>query len=250
MSTEIQSDSEFQRDLMAAFCIALIVHDGGRAMSMFTDPAFDDLSPEQTVNVVNNAVYFAAHPEVDASAMHVMFKNALTEQGFTYSPDQNDTTKQTPLLGAWEDLPAGYRGYFCLTQGLINALREPPLPIQPSCGEDIDEQIVAAVAHEVNRAYCRTTGDESQPTWADAPDWQRGSAVNGVRFHRANPQAGDSASHDNWMAEKLAAGWTHGPVKDADLKIHPCILPFEELPFEQQLKDRLFRAVVHALSAA
>lgn len=37
------------------------------------------------------------------------------------------------------------------------------------------EQIVrvAHVAHEVNRAYCQSLGDNSQPTWEDAPHWQR-----------------------------------------------------------------------------
>lgn len=108
------------------------------------------------------------------------------------------------------------------------------------------DQDVAKIAHEVNRAWCQFNGDHSQPTWADAPAWQTESAVNGVAFHRANPGAGDSASHDNWMAEKVADGWVFGPVKDPEAKTHPCIVPFEALPPEQQFKDRLFRTIVHA----
>jgi hypothetical protein len=38
-------------------------------------------------------------------------------------------------------------------------------------------------------------------------------------------------------------------VKDAELKTHPCLVPFEELPKFQQQKDRLFRAIVKALTA-
>jgi hypothetical protein len=49
------------------------------------------------------------------------------------------------------------------------------------------------------------------------------------------------------MAEKLAAGWEYGPVKDAEAKRHPCLVPFNQLPREQQAKDYIFRAVVHAL---
>jgi len=106
---------------------------------------------------------------------------------------------------------------------------------------------IAKVCHEANRAYCETLGDFSQPAWADAPDWQQTSAINGVQFHLDNPTAGDSASHDNWLAEKKAAGWKYGPVKNPEDKEHPCFVPFDQLPPEQQAKDSLFRAVVHAL---
>lgn len=109
---------------------------------------------------------------------------------------------------------------------------------------------VAAACHAVNRAYCQSLGDDSQAEWADAPDWQRQSAENGVKFHLENPDAGDSASHDNWMAEKVAAGWKYGEVKDEKKKQHPCIVPFDQLPREQQAKDALFRSVVHSVAPA
>ena len=108
-----------------------------------------------------------------------------------------------------------------------------------------DEQI-ARVCHEVNRAYCEALGDSSQPRWEDAPQWQRESALHGVRLHRAG-EAGPRASHEAWMAEKLAQGWTWRPEKDALRKEHPCMVPFEALPREQQAKDFIFAAVVRAL---
>ena len=112
----------------------------------------------------------------------------------------------------------------------------------------LDSEFVARVAHEVNRAYCQALGDNSQPTWEEAPKWQRQSAIDGVEFHRANPDAGPEASHENWLAGKLADGWAYGPAKDPEAREHPCCVPFAELPPEQQAKDHLFRAVVHALS--
>lgn len=106
---------------------------------------------------------------------------------------------------------------------------------------------IAQVCHEVNRAYCQALGDNSQPTWADAPDWQRDSALLGVALHANNPAAGPQASHESWMAQKVADGWVFGEVKDPEAKTHPCMVPFDQLPREQQAKDFLFRAVVHAL---
>ena len=109
---------------------------------------------------------------------------------------------------------------------------------------------IARVAHEVNKAYCEALGDFSQPIWEDAPDWQQASALSGVSLHLASPSAGPQASHEHWMAQKINEGWTYGPEKRPDLKQHPCLVPFDQLPREQQAKDFIFRAVVHALAEA
>ena len=106
---------------------------------------------------------------------------------------------------------------------------------------------IATVCHETNRAYCATLGDNSQTPWVDAPEWQRSSAVNGVRFHLDNPDSKPSHSHDEWLKEKRATGWKHGPVKNAEKKEHPCFVPYDELPADQKAKDALFIGVVHAL---
>jgi hypothetical protein len=116
----------------------------------------------------------------------------------------------------------------------------------------LDQMIeaIARVTHEANRAWCLALGDRSQLTWDDAPDWQKDSARAGVQFHLDNPDAGDNASHDNWMAQKIADGWVYGDEKDpqASPPTHPCLVPFEELPNVQQIKDALFRSIVHAIA--
>lgn len=106
---------------------------------------------------------------------------------------------------------------------------------------------IARVAHEINRAYCESLKDYSQLPWKDAPEWQRKSAIEGVKFHLLNSDASPSASHDSWLAEKKRDGWRYGPIKDPEKKEHPCFLPYNLLPREQQSKDYIFRAVVHAL---
>ena len=106
---------------------------------------------------------------------------------------------------------------------------------------------IARVCHEVNRGYCAALGDHTQPAWEDAPQWQKDSALLGVELHITTPDAGPEASHASWMAQKVAEGWTYGPYKDPENKRHHCIVPFDALPVEQQAKDFIFRAVVHAL---
>lgn len=113
---------------------------------------------------------------------------------------------------------------------------------------------IARIAHETNRAYCESIGDTSQPTWENAPEWQRQSAIKGVEFHLSAHREGripsPSASHDSWLAEKRADGWKFGAVKNPDTKEHPCFVPYAELPIEQRLKDYLFGAIVGAFASA
>lgn len=109
-------------------------------------------------------------------------------------------------------------------------------------------EAIARATHEANRAYCLANGDTSQPSWDDAPDWQRTSARHGV----VGALAGNTPeqSHEGWMREKLATGWSYGPVKDPERKQHPCMVPYEQLPPEQRGKDALFVCVARAMAAA
>lgn len=108
-------------------------------------------------------------------------------------------------------------------------------------------QDVAKVCHEANKALCEGLGDNSQVNWDEAPEWQKNSAIQGVLFQTENPDAPASASHNSWLEVKRAEGWKYGAVKNPELKEHPCFVPYEELPKEQQAKDHLFKAIVGAL---
>lgn len=106
---------------------------------------------------------------------------------------------------------------------------------------------IARVCHESNRAYCMSVGDHSQPTWDMAPQWQRESAIEGVRAVVADPNRQPEDSHVSWMVLKESQGWAYGPVKAPELKQHPCMVPYAELPEIQKVKDHLFLAVARTL---
>ena len=106
----------------------------------------------------------------------------------------------------------------------------------------------ARAAHEVNRVYCLAIGDTSQPSWEDAPDWQKTSARNGVEgaLNGNTPRQ----SHESWLAEKRATGWKFGHVKNVEKKEHPCFVEYDDLPPHQRLKDDLFIQTVRNMAAA
>lgn len=106
----------------------------------------------------------------------------------------------------------------------------------------------ARAAHETNRAYCLAMGDASQPSWDEAPDWQKSSARNGVTaaLNGSTPEQ----SHEGWLKEKRDTGWKWGPVKDPAKNEHPCFVPYSELPPEQRAKDEVFVTVVRVVGKA
>jgi len=110
------------------------------------------------------------------------------------------------------------------------------------------EEYLAKAAHEVNRVFCLVQGDNSQVPWDQAPEWQRQSVAHGVRAILDDPSQPPEASHEGWLKEKVADGWVYGQVKDAAAKKHPCMVPYDKLPVEQQAKDHLFGIVVRALA--
>jgi len=121
----------------------------------------------------------------------------------------------------------------------------------PSVHELPPDSILEALgraAHEVNRSYCQARGDDTQMPWEVAPEWLRVSVLKGVR----GALAGNSPeqSHESWLMEKSATGWKHGPVKDAEKKEHPNIVPYAELPATERKKDALFVGTVLLFGAA
>jgi hypothetical protein len=105
---------------------------------------------------------------------------------------------------------------------------------------------IAAIAHNANRVYCQRTGDFSQPLWEEAPQWQKDSAIAGVQAYINDPTITPEKSHEGWMALKEQEGWVYGEAKDPERKQHPCMLPYDQLPPEQKIKDSLFLAIVTA----
>lgn len=111
----------------------------------------------------------------------------------------------------------------------------------------ITTEQIAKVVHEINKAFCEQIGDHTLVAWEETPQDIKDVVIGGVQFHIDNPDAGPDASHNNWMAAKIAQGWTYGPVKNAPTKQHPCIVPFEQLSLNDRIKDVLVMQTVHSL---
>jgi hypothetical protein len=45
-------------------------------------------------------------------------------------------------------------------------------------------------------------------------------------------------AHENWARQRIAEGWRLGPERDDRRKLHPCLVPYEELPESEKIYDR------------
>lgn len=139
-----------------------------------------------------------------------------------------------------------------MTHSTYHKPGQPKPPLAPLPDPDADAvaaaqaariEHAARIAHEANRVYCASIGDDSQVPWDEAPEWQRESAIAGMQKIADGTIQYPEDSHVSWMEQKIADGWTYGETKDAEAKTHPCLVPFDELPVEQQVKDELFFAI-------
>jgi hypothetical protein len=45
-------------------------------------------------------------------------------------------------------------------------------------------------------------------------------------------------THDVWARQRLADGWRWGKARDDARKLHPSLVPYEELPESEKIYDR------------
>lgn len=107
---------------------------------------------------------------------------------------------------------------------------------------------IARTVHEALRGWAAAHGQHDIPGWDEAEPWMRDATRESVVHALAHPGADSRSQHEQWLAQKQAAGWRRGPVKDAKKKTHPLMVPFDELPDWERRKDALINALARALA--
>jgi hypothetical protein len=107
---------------------------------------------------------------------------------------------------------------------------------------------IARVARAANAELQALHGDPAPSLPGDPGDAEAHAVtVAGIRAILGGATPGQV--HETWMRAREAQGWTRGPRKDSRLKTHPALVPYGKLPECQRVKDRVFAAIVLAMSA-
>jgi hypothetical protein len=46
-------------------------------------------------------------------------------------------------------------------------------------------------------------------------------------------------THDIWAVKRMSEGWSYGPRRDDELRTHPCLIPYADLPSSEKDYDRV-----------
>lgn len=101
---------------------------------------------------------------------------------------------------------------------------------------------VTRAAYEVVRAYARELGEDMRKDWSAITGEERESLREGVVGVLSGRLVTLKDQHDAWRQAMVDQGWAWGPVKVVSEKLHPALVEFEQLPFEQRVKGAIFRA--------
>lgn len=113
--------------------------------------------------------------------------------------------------------------------------------------EDI-KIIAARAAHEAIRTLqIENKEDNVASPWDEVGQDIKDSCLIGIDRVIENPDINNEALHDSWIQTKTEQGWRYGRVRSETDKLHPCLVPYRELPQFQRLKDAMFRNVVKAV---
>jgi hypothetical protein len=105
---------------------------------------------------------------------------------------------------------------------------------------------VARVAHAANSELRRQLG-EPAIEWEEMDEARRAGVIAAAEAALQHRWIGPYESHSNWVLSLAEQGWSYGPVHDPVAKLHPNMVPYDQLTPEQRQKDALFLAVVRAL---
>src|SRR6266700_2352439 len=103
-----------------------------------------------------------------------------------------------------------------------------------------DEQI-AEVCHVANMTVQKLLHDECPSlSWDDEDEFIKKTSVGEVQMILAGRNPEDT--HNEWCERLFDQGYICGLVKSREMKTHPCLVPFNDLPVEQKRKVRMIHA--------
>ncbi len=144
-----------------------------------------------------------------AEAAHEVFCESLRAKGYVYGSETREEEKTHSSL----------RPYAELTEEEKEQNR--------SFIRDIPNKLALA-------GYTLLPGDSR-----DAP----------CQFAKADIEKLAKAEHERWMKQKLDSGWRHGENTNKAKKLHRNLVPWDELPPEEQDKDGALVAGIPAILA-
>jgi hypothetical protein len=100
-------------------------------------------------------------------------------------------------------------------------------------------EFIAELGWQTHIAWERIIGESPKLDWRDLSINQKSVVCQGVQWLVEHPTSSVSVQHDAWRARMASDGPRDTP--------HENMVPFDELPFSQKMKARLWRHIIFAV---
>lgn len=102
--------------------------------------------------------------------------------------------------------------------------------------------IRAIFVYEAARLEAKISNRRIVPEhWSDRDDEFKAQFLKVIERQCGNDKfASAEIAHDSWWREHERMGWKYGPERDPSAKVHPDMVPFDELPKDERDKDEIF----------
>jgi hypothetical protein len=99
--------------------------------------------------------------------------------------------------------------------------------------------------YEVARLEAIASGRRIVPElWEKRDEAFRTQMTEYVESLRGKTLSTPEEAHNSWWRKYEEMGWKYGEVRDTVAKTHPDMVPFDELPKDEQDKDEIFLTLV------
>ena len=100
--------------------------------------------------------------------------------------------------------------------------------------------VVAEMAWETHRSWEKIIGEPEKTPWEFLPPGEKSKVISSVTWLIDHPTSSVAAQHDAWRAQRMGSS-----IGD---DFHPNMaLNFDDLPFSQKMKARLWRHILFAV---
>jgi hypothetical protein len=99
--------------------------------------------------------------------------------------------------------------------------------------------VIAELGWQTHIAWERIIGEQPKKQWCDLSTDEVMRLEESVHWLMEHPTSSVAAQHDAWRARMASGGLINHE--------HPNMIPFDELPFSQQMKARLWRHIIFAV---
>lgn len=109
--------------------------------------------------------------------------------------------------------------------------------------DELTDEDLARICHEAHVALRIGLNDSADDVhWDALPRRRKDTVVNQVRLFREGKTLAEV--HEAWVIRMAEDGWRHGLTRNLIQKMHPNMIPYEQLPPEEQAKVRQAQRIV------